>query len=211
VYPLRRQQCSQEGRTPFLPHAVFENAEIPNCQFGTGMKKGADAATNPYRNAPMPDWDVGYRTADAGGISLETDAQPWNKLWNYLTTLWTRISSLRLIKCLLGMYSLKGQCSMKVLQPSSKASYLTNLLTLHQIKLCAAMTLVHFAKNYSRYFQGRLSDFLSEIGLFRQPRGHLLIFLIIFYSMVSGLSRNLRPFSRAVVRTSCQRLGSFVS
>jgi hypothetical protein len=60
-------------------------------------------------------------------------------------------------------------------------------------------------------FTGVLDNFLSEIGLFRQPGGTVHIALLIFYSVVSGLSRNLRPFSRAFWITSCQRLGSFGS
>ncbi len=59
------------------------------CQSGTGMKKNADAWTSVfpeegervrYRNAPVEDWEVGFRNADVGGISLDTDAhfaQPW--------------------------------------------------------------------------------------------------------------------------------------
>ncbi len=51
---------------------------MPECRTiwsGTGMNKNADAGTNSvpgdqirYQNASVPDWDTGYRKADAGGI-----------------------------------------------------------------------------------------------------------------------------------------------
>ncbi len=70
---------------------------MPDCpvsgQSGIRVKNIADAGTNPvaeqgdpvlYRNASVPEWDVGCRNADAGGISLDADAQLCNNTHKYV-------------------------------------------------------------------------------------------------------------------------------